>query len=169
MSNSFVLGRPCFIELKAFTFVGGTRHRHGFFLSSLLPTFPPAKPGLSVSTTPLEEREPQRQPVVPEGRTQLLWSGIVAFTYGYLQYPVLSQSKDGFHSVCTGHTFISLPPSTPFTLSLSLVLYWIYALDLLLFFSCLLLIICKINIISRHSSMHSSLKPSKVRMGVLNV
>ncbi|GKT16379.1 S-adenosyl-L-methionine-dependent tRNA 4-demethylwyosine synthase like protein [Aduncisulcus paluster] len=34
------LGPPCFIELKAFSFVGGTRHRHGFFLSSLLPTFP---------------------------------------------------------------------------------------------------------------------------------
>ncbi|GKT36734.1 hypothetical protein ADUPG1_009641 [Aduncisulcus paluster] len=34
------LGSPCFIELKAFSFVGGTRHRHGFFLSSLLPTFP---------------------------------------------------------------------------------------------------------------------------------
>ncbi|GKT33444.1 S-adenosyl-L-methionine-dependent tRNA 4-demethylwyosine synthase like protein, partial [Aduncisulcus paluster] len=34
------LGRPCFIELKAFSFVGGTRHRHAFFLSSLLPTFP---------------------------------------------------------------------------------------------------------------------------------
>ncbi|GKT21166.1 S-adenosyl-L-methionine-dependent tRNA 4-demethylwyosine synthase like protein [Aduncisulcus paluster] len=34
------LGPPCFIELKSFSFVGGTRHHHGFFLSSLLPTFP---------------------------------------------------------------------------------------------------------------------------------
>ncbi|GKT33250.1 S-adenosyl-L-methionine-dependent tRNA 4-demethylwyosine synthase like protein [Aduncisulcus paluster] len=38
------LGPPCFIELKAFSFVGGTRHRHAFFLSSLLPTFTPARP-----------------------------------------------------------------------------------------------------------------------------
>ncbi|GKT17513.1 S-adenosyl-L-methionine-dependent tRNA 4-demethylwyosine synthase like protein, partial [Aduncisulcus paluster] len=31
------LGHPCFIELKAFSFVGGTRHRHGFFSLANVP------------------------------------------------------------------------------------------------------------------------------------